>query len=279
MLAWKSTIKRAEPSNDYDVAHVSKAMDQLRNKFGSKFLTSTGDGECRYLPSHGWKQPQQNKAYSKKPSLLWGSTCQLWFGIFHFYLNTDYWWQKVFNRYATHFQPKMELRRAKRESRSDKQKEQANKRHCSKEDQKAKKSSTISKILTNSSAMPTWAPVKYPPLLRIGGKKSKSQPIWWLWWQCPQTQQQESRPWCIEFNWTATYIVQHDNYPIHFKKSNLPRRRNGGGQQYLIPSNSTIHQHWSCYRTLFVVTAMSNPGVPPLWQTCSWAPPSWEDHG
>jgi hypothetical protein len=42
MVAWKSDIKQ-ETINNYDDAHVSKAINQLQNKFGSTFLT-TGDG-------------------------------------------------------------------------------------------------------------------------------------------------------------------------------------------------------------------------------------------
>jgi hypothetical protein len=42
MVAWKSAIKQETISN-YDDAHVSKATNQLQNKFGSTFLT-TGAG-------------------------------------------------------------------------------------------------------------------------------------------------------------------------------------------------------------------------------------------
>jgi hypothetical protein len=76
----------------------------------------------------------------------------------------DYYWQKLFNRYATHFQPrrKLVLVSQKRESRSNEQKEQANKRHCCKEDWKVKEEEeeeVINNLKTvidkQLSAMPT----------------------------------------------------------------------------------------------------------------------------
>jgi hypothetical protein len=112
MLAWKSAIKQ-EISNDYDVAHVSKAINQLQNKFGSTFSATTRDGEFHIF--HHMKKVQTKQG--KKQDLPF-----FWVQAVNYDLkpliptNTDYW-QKLFKiRYATQFQPKRELWSQKRES-------------------------------------------------------------------------------------------------------------------------------------------------------------------